>query len=126
MDGVRIIHDIVTYILTLGAVEHDGSLDQSPEQPTGVESVGECSRKACQADKIERIDAKTLNLCVESIASLVNEDVRAFMALPLLQRIEIFRQMSQLLDISYRLYPLLEQRKLKPFAAAVQQKRNLE
>ena len=64
---------------------------------------------------IDRIDAKTLNLCVESITTLLNEDVQGFMRLPLQQRIAIFRQMSQLLDVSFRLFPLLEQRELKPF-----------
>ena len=41
--------------------------------------------------EIDRIDAKTLNLCVESITSLMNEDVQAFMKLPLSERINVFR-----------------------------------
>ena len=57
---------------------------------------------------IDRIDAKTLNLCVESIATLLNEDIKSFMQLPLESRIKIFRQMSQLLDVSFKLFPLLE------------------
>ena len=65
--------------------------------------------------QIDRIDAKTLNLCVQSISTLINEDTPAFMEFPLSQRIRIFKQMSQLLDLSFSLFPLLEQRQLKSF-----------
>ena len=84
---------------------HDSSGISDLSDGTGA--ADECS--------IDRIDAKTLNLCVESITLLVNEDIRAFMEFPLEQRICIFRQMSMLLDLSFGLFPLLEQRKLKPF-----------
>ena len=84
---------------------HDSSGISDLSEGTGA--ADECS--------IDRIDAKTLNLCVESITLLVNEDIRAFMEFPLEQRICIFRQMSMLLDLSFGLFPLLEQRKLKPF-----------
>lgn len=40
------------------------------------------------------------------------------MEFPLDQRINIFRQMSQMLDISFQLYPMLEHRKLKLFTNA--------
>ena len=48
----------------------------------------------------------------------MNEDSAAFMEFPLSQRIRIFKQMSQLLDLSFSLFPLLEQRQLKLFNVA--------
>ena len=59
---------------------------------------------------IDRIEAKTLNLAVESTTTLLNEDIQAFVDLPLEQRIRIFTQMSQILELSFSLFPLFKRR----------------
>ena len=97
----------------------EGSLskvdESSPTKIADFNRNGDIDPNVLENDYgIDRIDAKTLNLCVESMTMLVNEDVRAFMELPLAERIEIFRQTSQLLDISFLLYPVLEHRQLNP------------
>ena len=92
-----------------------------PDEKETTENVSPLQK--CQ---IDRIDAKTLNLCVQSITTLINEDTTAFMEFPLNQRIRIFKQMSQLLDLSFSLYPLLEQRQLKSFTMAANQENQEE
>ena len=42
----------------------------------------------------DRIEAKTLNLCVEATTSLVKEDIQSFVDLPLEERIRIFIQLT--------------------------------
>ena len=122
MDGVRTISGIISHILSVnkrGSKAQSQEVDEVPVKDD--DNMDEFARMDSSTDEVEsecmidRIDAKTLNLCVESITTLVNEDIRAFMEFPLLQRINIFRQMSQLLDLSFELFPLLEKRKLKPF-----------
>jgi hypothetical protein len=122
MDGVCTISGIISHILSVnrrGPKAQSQEVDEVPVKDD--DEMDEFARMDNSTDEvksecmIDRIDAKTLNLCVESITTLVNEDIRAFMEFPLLQRINIFRQMSQLLDLSFELFPLLEKRKLKPF-----------
>jgi hypothetical protein len=122
MDGVCTISGIISHILSVnrrGPKAQSQEVDEVPVKDD--DEMDEFARMDNSTDEVEsecmidRIDAKTLNLCVESITTLVNEDIRAFMEFPLLQRINIFRQMSQLLDLSFELFPLLEKRKLKPF-----------
>ena len=131
MDGVQVISGIISHILGLPEESNwtknddtqdlDG-VDQIPvhQSPNKAESDHESDKKVDKEfslselselepeSTIDRIDAKTLNLCVESIATLLNEDIKSFMQLPLESRIKIFRQMSQLLDVSFKLFPLLE------------------
>ena len=105
MGGVQLISDIIDQILSS---EADPDLDSN-----GLETDKE--RKDVEPYDIDRIDAKTLNLCVESITTLVNEDIEAFVEFSLEQRIKIFGQMSKMLDLSFSLFSLLEKRRLKPF-----------
>ena len=59
--------------------------------------------------------AKTLKLCVESTTTLLNEDIQAFVDFPLEQRIRIFTQMSQILNLSFELFGLFKRRPLKMY-----------
>jgi len=62
---------------------------------------------------VDRVEAKTLNLCVEATTTLLNEDIQAFVDFPLEERVRIFTQMSRILDLSFSLHPLFKKRQLK-------------
>ena len=109
MGGVQLISDIIDQILSS---EADPDLDSNGLE---TDKQDHAERKDVEPYDIDRIDAKTLNLCVESITTLVNEDIEAFMEFSLEQRIKIFGQMSKMLDLSFSLFSLLEKRRLKPF-----------
>ena len=64
---------------------------------------------------IDRMEAKTLNLCVEATTSLVKEDIQSFVDLPLEVRIRIFIQLTQILCLSFSLYSLFKQRTLTQY-----------
>jgi len=67
-------------------------------------------RESQERITIDRMEAKTLSLCVESTTTLLNEDIQAFVDFPLEQRVRIFTQMSQILDLSFSLFPLFKRR----------------
>lgn len=105
MNGVEFITDIVNYILKHAMkTGHTVVLEQSESKLTSIhEKDFDDSRfndevsiknqrvnKEDSARSIEKIEAKTLHLCVLSIKYLVNEDIQAFIDLPLDQRIRIF------------------------------------
>jgi hypothetical protein len=129
MNGVEFITDIVNYILKHAMKPgHTVVLDQSESKLASIHEKDfddsrfndEVSIKNQRVNKeddsarsIEKIEAKTLHLCVLSIKYLVNEDIQAFIDLPLDQRIRIFFSMTRMLGLSFAYYPRLPKRKLK-------------
>lgn len=79
------------------------------------EEGGESENHPKERITIDRMAAKTLKLCVESTTTLLNEDIQAFVDFPLEQRIRIFTQMSQILNLSFELFGLFKRRPLKMY-----------
>lgn len=80
-----------------------------------VEVIPENEEDDTEEIKIDRIEAKTLNLCVQTIKSLLQEDIQAFVDFPLEERVKIFMSLTRILDLSFSLYPKFYQRDLKNY-----------
>ena len=82
---------------------------------TSIEVIIENEEDDFEEIKIDRIEAKTLDLCVQTIKSLLQEDIQAFVDFPLEERVKIFMSLTRILDLSFSLYPQFYQRDLKNY-----------
>jgi hypothetical protein len=71
---------------------------------------------------IDRIEAKTLSLCVRYLNIVLNNDIQDFVDLPLSQRIGLFKQISRVFDLGNALLPLFKNRVLTNFEQYVDSK----
>lgn len=114
MQGVEFIAEIVGFILR-NALQHASKLQFEEESKLTTVNEREVEDSRYSQDhsfkvqrgqnvtnkeegssclRIDPIEAKTLNLCTESIKMLVCQDIQAFVDLPLDLRIKIFFQMT--------------------------------
>jgi hypothetical protein len=62
--------------------------------------------------KVDRIEAKTLSLCVKTLTTLLNTDIQNFVDFPLNERISLFKQIACITDLSHSLLPCFKARTL--------------
>ena len=70
-------------------------------------------------------EAETLLLSMQATHKLLEEDTQSFIDIRLEQRIEIFTQMTQILNLSFKLYDVIPDRDLKQHQSA-QRKVNVQ
>ena len=143
MNGVEIMKEIVSFILensfsspkrrvkTTMRQQQEGNQDQMsvihekineesvlldmsqnpPEVPISPKRDSEYEQY--QEINIKAIEAQTLLLSMQATHKLLEEDTQSFIDIRLEQRIEIFTQMTQILNLSFKLYDFIDNRELK-------------
>jgi|JI9StandDraft_1071089.scaffolds.fasta_scaffold624975_1 hypothetical protein len=93
------------------SVDFERDLDSSRKESAATDHPA-VQIEAKSPIKVDRIEAKTLSLCVKTFTILLNTDIQSFVDVPLYTKIGLFKQIACILDLSYSLLPEFKPRKL--------------
>lgn len=84
------------------SVDFDRDLDSSRKESAATDHPA-LLIEAKSPIKVDRVEAKTLSLCVKTFTILLNDDIQSFVDVPLYNKIGLFKQIACVLDLSYSL-----------------------
>jgi len=113
MNGIEIIRAVLDKILLNSFANYTSrSFVKGSEAAEDEQPVIQSSQLKDPMNKIQidRVEAKTLSLCIKSFNALLYKDIQSFVDFPLEQRITLFEKVSRILDLNLELLPLFENR----------------